>query len=403
MGKNLKGKELGEGLRQRKDGRYEGRAVINGIKINIIKPSLKECVAAFDEAKKKAKENVDLRNKNITLKEWFDEWFDKYKAPHIKSTSIFPMKSKFNNTFGARIGDKKVIDIRNVDIQMVINELMEAGRASSSIRDALGRVRDCMESAKNNKIISVNPCFDITVPCENKKIMRRFLTIEEQNIFLSYVSKNNNWYKEMFYIMFLTGMRVGEVGGLKWDDVDFENKCINIQRSLSCSYNKGVKTLILTSPKTYNSYRKIPFIGEAEEMFISQKDKQSKMKAELGTRWRETENLQNLVFTTSMGSPVTRYVAEKQINKIVDAINIEERFNASKENREPKIFERVYPHAIRHTFCSRCFEKDMNPKAVQQLMGHKNYSTTIDIYTHITESAIDSEAKKFGFASEVNS
>ncbi len=68
-----------------------------------------------------------------------------------------------------------------------------------------------------------------------------------------------NWYKEMFYIMFLTGMRSGEVGGLMWKDIDFENKCLHIKRSLSCQYEYGEKILRLTTPKTHNSYWKIPF------------------------------------------------------------------------------------------------------------------------------------------------
>ena len=63
-------------------------------------------------------------------------------------------------------------------------------------------------------------------------------------------------------------------------------------------------------------------------------------------------------------------------------------------NREAIEFEKVYPHALRHTFCSRCFEKGLKPKVVQQLMGHAHYSTTIDIYTHITEETLDEEIAK---------
>lgn len=91
--------------------------------------------------------------------------------------------------------------------------MQKEGRASSSMRDALGRVRDCLESAKHNRIISENPCFEISVPWENKQVLRRFLSVQEQNLFLQTVE--HNWYKEMFYIMFLAGMRIGEVGGLK--------------------------------------------------------------------------------------------------------------------------------------------------------------------------------------------
>lgn len=269
MGKDLKGKELGTGLRQRKDGRYEARAKINGIDINLYDIDLKKLKILFEKAKEEARNNIDMKRQKITLNEWFEEWFTNYKIPNIKETSVFPMRSKYHNTFGKAIGNMKVADIRNLDIQRVINDMNKQGRASSSMRDALGRVRECLESAKNNRIIDINPCFEINVPWENKTAERRFLSMAEQTRFLQEVE--HNWYKEMFYIMFLTGMRIGEVGGLKWEDIDWNKKCINIQRSLSCQYENGVKTMRLTKPKTHNSYRSIPFMAETEEILLSQK------------------------------------------------------------------------------------------------------------------------------------
>lgn len=208
MGKDLKGKELGTGLRQRKDGRYEARAKINGIDINLYDVDLKKLKILFEKAKEEARNNIDMKRQKITLNEWFEEWFANYKIPNIKETSVFPMRSKYYNTFGKAIGNMKVTDIRNLDIQRVINDMNKQGRASSSMRDALGRVRECLESAKNNRIIDINPCFEINVPWENKTAERRFLSMAEQTRFLQEVE--HNWYKEMFYIMFLTGMRIGD-------------------------------------------------------------------------------------------------------------------------------------------------------------------------------------------------
>lgn len=390
MGKDLKGKELGVGLRQRKDGRYEARLKVNGREQTIYSNSLTEIRKEYAKLKKASEESLDYKKQGMTLNEWFNEWFDTYKAPHIKSTSIYPMKSKFNGSFGKYLGDKRLADIRNIDIQNVINQMQDEGRAISSMRDALGRVRECMESAKNNRIITINPCFDITIPWEKKAVRRRFLSKNEQNLFLKIAS--DTWYKEMFYIMFLTGVRVGELGGLMWKDIDFEKKCIKIERSLSCQYEKGVKTQRITTPKTFNSYRTIPFMGEAEEMFKSQLKKQNELKKELGNRWRS--DIPDLVFTTTMGSPVSRYIAEKECKKIIDEMNYQESINSVRENRAPVVYETVYPHAIRHTFCSRCFEAGMNPKVVQQLMGHQHYSTTVDIYTHVTDIMFEDETKK---------
>ena len=90
---------------------------------------------------------------------------------------------------GKAIGNMKVTDIRNLDIQRVINDMNKQGRASSSMRDALGRVRECLESAKNNRIIDINPCFEINVPWENKTAERRFLSMAEQTRFLQEVEQ----------------------------------------------------------------------------------------------------------------------------------------------------------------------------------------------------------------------
>ena len=393
MGKDLRGKELGVGFYQRKNGLYEAKAKIDGKVICLYSTDLKKLREEFKEAKENVQTTLAAKYSKLTLNEWFEEWFDTYKAPYIKETSIYPMKSKYNNTFGRLIGEMPLQKILNIHVQNAVTTLSKEGRAVSSIREALGNVTKCMESARNNRIIDLNPCFDVQVPWENKTVKRRFLTRDEQKLFME--AAENSWYKEMYYIMFHTGLRVGEVGGLKWSDVDFENQCFNLHQALSCNYYKGVKTQKMTTLKTQNSYRRIPFIGKVEEMLKSQKAKQKVLKKSLKDRYRAEGEFEDVVFCTTMGSPVTRYIAEKEINKVVDAINFEESINAVREQREPVEFEKVYPHAIRHTFCSRCFENGIQPKIVQNLMGHAHYSTTIDIYTHVSDELMGEEMERF--------
>lgn len=93
------------------------------------------------------------------------------------------MRNKFYNTFGKYLGDMRIVDITNIDVQNVINKLKREGKATSTMRDALGRMRDCMESANNNMLIPINSCLEINVPWENKQVTRRFLSKEEQTKF----------------------------------------------------------------------------------------------------------------------------------------------------------------------------------------------------------------------------
>lgn len=88
------------------------------------------------------------------------------------------------------------------------------------------------------------------------------------------------------------------------------------------------------------------------------------------------------------------------MKKILKEINLHESYLAAKEQREPVFFEDMSPHSIRHTFCSRCFGANMQPKVVQEIMGHQHYSTTIDIYTHVTGETYQEETNKFGRAME---
>ena len=397
MSKDLKGKELPTGIYQRKDGRYDARALINGVKIQLYGTNLKKLVTEFEAAKNKAKESQKRHQelyKTNTVNQWFYEWFDKYKKPALKATSAKATAIRFKTTFGNYIGDMKLGNVSNIDIQQSIN--MEISRKISleSIRKALGTMKECFESAKNNNIISYNPCLDITVPWQKtQKKELVFLTEEEQKIFLE--ATKNTWYEEMFYIMFHTGMRIGEIGGLKWSDVNLKNGYFNIERSLAYDPNREVP-LYFSTPKTPNSYRKIPFAPGVKESLINQQKKQKVLKKQLGERYRGTGEFEDLVFITTMGSPVGRYIAERECRNIVKQIDYREAYLATKENREPKKFKEVHPHAIRHTFCSRCFKNKMDPKVVQMLMGHQNYNTTIDIYTHLVDKDISDEFSKFG-------
>lgn len=389
-------RKLPKGIRENK-GTYEARAMVNGIRVCLYGRDLDKLIEDFEAAKVQARNRADYLNKNITLNEWFEEWFTQVKVHKIKETSIGPMKNNYKRTFGFYIGTKKLNEIKPMDVQQAINAMEQAKMSNSAMREALGRLRECMEYAVGNQLISVNPCLIVEVPWTFKKVKEEIaLTQTEQNALLDEVE--DSWYKEMFYFMCLTGVRVGELGGLKWEDIDFKRKVISIQRSLSCSYYNGVKRELLVTPKTINSMREIPFIGEMEDILQSQKKKQIQLKKELGSRWRSKEEFENLIFTTSMGSPCTRYIVEKEIKKVIKRLKEKEAVAAVQENRPPREIRDFHPHSLRHTFATRCFENKMEPKVVQTLLGHSSISITLNIYTHVLDNKMEEEIKKFGAA-----
>ena len=393
MGRN---KKLPKGIRAKGNG-YEARAQVKGTRICLYNDDLDQLIDEFERAKNRARCNMDYDPEHITLDQWYRVWFDQVKVHKIKETSIAPMNRVYKRTFGFYLGAEKIKDIRPLDIQRSLNAMHEAGIATSTLKDGLVQIRDCMEYAHANQLINSNPCIVIEIPWSVPKSEEEIaLTQEEQDDFLSYM--DDSWYKELFYFMCLSGVRVGEAGALKWSDVDFHKKTVSIRGSLSCQYCEGVKRMVITAPKTVNSIRTIPFLGEMEEILTSQKEKQDRLKEELGGRFRSSGEFDDLVFTTTMGSPCVRYIVQKEINKYLDRRTADEAAAAAAEGRTPRTFRKFHPHTLRHTFATRCFEKEMEPKVVQKLMGHSNISITLNIYTHVLESKMDSELEKFGFA-----
>lgn len=399
MGKDLKGKELGKGLLQRKDGRYCGRIQINGqsiCKYDFSLPALKK--ALQEERLKVVQKQFDEAKCNMTLDEWFQTWFENYKAPILKGTGV-KYKRQYVNYFGSRIGSKPLNSIIQLDVQMAVSDLLDAGRSPKTIREAVGILRQIYETANANGLCSKNPALGVVIP-EGIPPKRRVLTRAEQNEFVHYLDSVNHWYKEMYKIMITTGMRVGEIGGLRWSDIDFENGFIHIRQAYVCQYEDGKKTSIMTSPKTYNSVRSIPFFGETKELLLAWRNKTAFRKKQLGARYRLPEDCEDIIFVTSMGSLVARHNVESDLRKVTEMINAIRLTEASRNGTSYVPMENINPHALRHTFATRCLEKGMNPRIVQEIMGHANYQTTIS-YSHVIDDMKQVEAQRLGNFLEV--
>lgn len=394
MGKNLKGKELGKGISQRKDGRYEARIVINGKRQTFYNTNLAELKRVFEQEKHRLSRQNITSCSDVTIEEWFTAWFEQYKKPTLKPTGLDAYQRKFKNTYGRLLGTVVIKELNQFAVQTATSDLIKEGYKAKSIRDALSILKLMLDSAVANFIIEVNPCLGVIVPSYNEvKEERRVLSDKEQQILLNLTDKT--FYKELYRFMLCTGVRVGEVGALQWKDIDFENEVIFIRHTLHCQYKNGEKSMELVSPKTRNSYRKIPFFKETKQILLDQKEKQDNLKKQLKTKWRSNEEFGDLIFTTSMGSPVTRYVLEFDMRQITKQIQMEELYSAMEERRDTIEFKPIHPHALRHTFATRCFEKGMSAKTVQQIMGHANINMTMS-YTHVLDEMLKKEAQSVG-------
>ena len=203
------------------------------------------------------------------------------------------------------------------------------------------------------------------------------------------------WYP-LFAFLLGTGCRIGEAIGLRWDDVNLENRTIDINHSLTY-YPRQEKTYVcefrVSLPKTEAGKRVIPMMEPIYNVLKSEYERQQ----EEGFCDTVVDGMTNFIFTNRFGNPHNPASINRAIKRIVDAHNAEEEVEAKKEKRKPIMLPRFSCHIFRHTFASRICENETNVKIIQQLMGHADVSTTMNIYAEVnaesTRESIENLAK----------
>ena len=184
------------------------------------------------------------------------------------------------------------------------------------------------------------------------------LTIDIQKKFLEQAKGQS--YENQYRFILQTGLRTGELIGLKWKDVDFENKTVKIQRSMEYRYSIGEWRV--GEPKSKSGYRTIPLTDEAIRILLEQKEKNKKIKI-IPMEWSE------YIFLCRKGEPVKNSTYDTALFKICEKAGI----------------NKFSMHVLRHTFATRCIEAGMKPKTLQMLLGHSNIGITMNLYVHTTE------------------
>ncbi|MCD8214466.1 MAG: site-specific integrase [Clostridiales bacterium] len=237
-------------------------------------------------------------------------------------------------------------------------------------------------------VIAANPTegvlADINKTYSHEKPKRHSLTIQEQEAFINFVAASQKYSRllPLFTVFLGTGCRVGELTGLRWEDCDFEDNTISINHNLL--YNSkpdGKFGFYITTPKTSAGTRIIPMLKDVRNALLFERKRQM---AE-GFNQTVVDGYKGFIFENANGSLYYSTTINKLINKITETINGEEALRAEAENREPLVIRHFSVHSLRHTFCTRFCENETNLKVIQEIMGHANISTTMDIYAEATQ------------------
>ena len=215
--------------------------------------------------------------------------------------------------------------------------------------------------------------------------VRHALTIEQQRCFMEYIANHPIYYHwwPMFTILLGTGCRIGEALGLRWQDLDFEKRVININHSLVYYPANGSNKCVLrvSLPKTDAGIRTIPMLDIVKDAFEMLYEEQK----ENGFNETEIDGMTGFIFCNRFGSVPNPQTVNHTIKRIANNYNADEVVRAKKEHRDPIILPNFSCHHLRHTFCTRLCENETNLKVIQSIMGHKNIETTLDIYAEATE------------------
>lgn len=323
-----------------------------------------------------------------TLNETFDRYIStKYNLREsTRSSYLYTYDHYVRDTFGL----KRIAEIKYSDVlQFYYHLLNNQGISLGTLDSVHCLLHPTFQLAVRDEIIRKNPTDgvmkEISKESGKNRGVRHALTIEQQRCFMEYIANHPVYYHwwPMFTVLLGTGCRIGEALGLRWQDVDFDNRTISVNHSLVYYPANGSNKCVLrvSLPKTDAGIRSIPMLDIVKDAFEMLYEEQK----EYGFNETEIDGMTGFIFCNRFGSVPNPQTVNRTIKRVANSYNAEEIVKAKKERRDPVILPDFSCHHLRHTFCTRLCENETNLKVIQSIMGHKNIETTLDVYAEATE------------------
>ena len=393
MGKDLKGKELGKGLGQRKDKYYYAKYSYHGKKGQ-------QSFHTLVEAKNWRQEQLylcrhpELRtatSPDMTVDAWFNRWLKDVVGNRAPNT-LRNYRERYEHNVQPFIGSMLLRDVKPMDCQMILNA-MESDYAGSTIRQTYMTMGTFFKSAKDNGFIDRHPMDGVryTKPVRAVDDIH-FLTVDEQKRFLEAAKGSHNYAQ--YALILETGLRTGEMIGLTWDAIDWEKRTLTVNKTLEFRYKQDEWRA--GPPKTESSYRTIPLTDTAydilREIYDTREYRNESKDLSTILTFMDRKTGQNrklvmrdLVFINwRTGMPAKNSSYDTHLYKLCDEAGI----------------KRFCMHALRHTYATRAIESGMQPKVLQKLLGHASSKTTMDRYVHVTDDSMQKAVAQFAKAQE---
>ena len=350
---------------KRVDGRWEGRIVVghknDGTPIyrSAFGKTQKELLPRFNKLKE-AYAGVELTEDSLmTLGQWIDKWLDEHKSGIIRPSTLTSYKRYSESYIKPRIGHRKLTQITSREIQEMYNSLKHEGRinsneemgtelANSTVRSIHMLLHEALDGAVREGLIPRNPTDGTTIP-RLQKTEKTVLLESQIERFMKTIENDEVWH-DLFFMELMTGLRRGEICGLKWNDIDEKNRILHVRKTIR--YAK--KQLIVGETKTNEGNRKIVLPASVMDMLMKRKEK----------------SISEWIFPKSLNPtlPIDPASAYRRLKEIL---------------KEAELPDMRF-HDLRHTFATHAAASGIDPRTLAGILGHTKPSFTLDAYTHVT-------------------
>ncbi len=409
--RDTKNRLLGKGEYQKSDGRYmyryvdskgNSRFVYSWTLTQTDRPPKgkhsEKCLRELEkEIAKDLQDEIDsFKAKKMTLNAFYEDYIE--QKQELKTSTRTNYKYMYKKYVWDSIGRRKLPEIKYSDIKKFYNHLIrEVGFKPNSMETIHTILHPIFATAVRDGYIRVNPTDGVMAEIKKsndwEKPKRHALSVSEQEAFVEF-TKSHSVYSHwlpLFTVLLGTGCRVGEIVGLTWDDCDFKNGIININHSLIYRPDEytGKSGFYISTPKTKAGEREIPMFEAVRKALLNERMRQMRE----GFNQTVIDGYSGFIFSNRFNGVLSPHNINRAIERITRDYNVEESELAARQNREPLLLPHFSVHNLRHTFCTRMCENESNIKVIQEIMGHSDISTTMDVYNEATR-----DKKKESFA-----
>lgn len=393
--KDNKNRVLKEGEYQRANGTFEYKWTDKkGKRHSTYAKTLEELREKENDVLRDILDGIKADKNSLTINDLYYRWVNLKKG--LKDNTFQNYQYMYRQFVEEDFGKIKVVDLKRTDVRAFYNSLLDSRHLKVSTIDSVHTVmHQVLELGVEDDYLRYNPSDNALKELKrahNKdSSKRRALTFAEQKVFEAFLEKQGQYHKwyPIFGVLLWTGMRVGEITGLRWDDINLDEGTINVNHTL-VYYDKGTDKgcgFSINTPKTKAGQRTIPMLPKVKQAFLMEKEYQK----ECGLTCNVTiDGYTNFIFINRFGSAQHQGTLNKALKRIIRDCNYEVMDKGGEVMLPP-----FSNHSLRHTFTTRMCEAGVNVKAMQEILGHSDVETTLDVYAEATDDLKQTEISKF--------